>query len=183
MKLQALCFLLFVIGVSAQTRRLSVSKYDEYFDSYSYSYDYDVDLTTNVYIFNENEQYDLYINVIESTDSELAGEYGEKIGYGEYGVFTITDQEFETTIYYDNEDGGNIYQDNLVYITVYAEDQYSLESSVTYISRDGNFEFSYVSAYDAELEADGSTITANANLTISAKLPDDAFSYSYSLEF
>jgi len=110
MKLQALCFLLFVIGVSAQTRRLSVSKYDEYFDSYSYSYDYDVDLTTNVYIFNENEQYDLYINVIESTDSELAGEYGEKIGYGEYGVFTITDQEFETTIYYDNEDGGNIYQ-------------------------------------------------------------------------
>jgi len=74
-------------------------------------------------------------------------------------------------------------QDNLVYITVYAEDQYSLESSVTYISRDGNFEFSYVSAYDAELEADGSTITANANLTISAKLPDDAFSYSYSLEF
>mmetsp|Transcript_39739 Transcript_39739/g.52386 ORF Transcript_39739/g.52386 Transcript_39739/m.52386 type:complete len:188 (-) Transcript_39739:301-864(-) len=176
--------LLFILGILTSAKReLLVSKSEL---SYSYSYSYEDELigyvTTNVYLFNENQDYDLWVNVIDSTDTELSGEYLEKIVYGEYGTFTVSDQEFNTTIYYDSESGGNIYEDNIVYITMKAPDQYTLQSSVTYISRDGKFEFSYVSAYDADLDPDGTSFTAVANLTISANLPDD-FSYSYSYSF
>jgi len=82
--------LLFILGILTSAKReLLVSKSEL---SYSYSYSYEDELigyvTTNVYLFNENQDYDLWVNVIDSTDTELSGEYLEKIVYGEYGTFT-----------------------------------------------------------------------------------------------
>eukprot|EP00640_Fibrocapsa_japonica_P006607 CAMPEP_0113952790 /NCGR_PEP_ID=MMETSP1339-20121228/90620_1 /TAXON_ID=94617 /ORGANISM="Fibrocapsa japonica" /LENGTH=185 /DNA_ID=CAMNT_0000961455 /DNA_START=159 /DNA_END=716 /DNA_ORIENTATION=- /assembly_acc=CAM_ASM_000762 len=171
-----------IVSVLAVDRKLTVGSAKDF----SYSFDEEGLIgyvTTNVYIFNDNKDHTLWVNTIESSDSALAGDYNENVAFGEYALFQVEGSEFVTTVYYDPYKAGSIAEENILYILLNAPDQYTLESSVTYISKGGEFEFSYVSAWEAELSEDGTSFTGVANLTITAGMPSIETSLSYSYDF
>jgi len=178
------CLMMLVTAQNYRKLNVASSRKSYSYDMDSYSYNMLIGyVNTTIFLYNENPKYDIYITAIKSRVEELAGQYEDKIGYGEYGTFHVYEQKFDAIMYYDSVNSGKMYDDNLVYVVVKAKNEHQLESSVTYISKDSKFEYTYVSAYAAKLSEDGSFFTAQANITITANLPaSGSYSYSYSFD-